>query len=79
MAYMSKAIDEVRAKETQGLEPVLTRSRWLLLKRPENLTEKQGIKLAELLKNNSRTVKSYLLKVEGFNNKAKLTTKKAHS
>ena len=69
MAYMSKAIDEVRAKETkelkeQGLEPVLTRSRWLLLKRPENLTEKQGSKLAELLKNNLRTVKSYLLKEE---------------
>ena len=69
MAHMSKAIDEVRAKETkelkeQGLEPVLTRSRWLLLKRPENLTEKQGSKLAELLKNNSRTVKSYLLKEE---------------
>nr|VFJ99761.1 MAG: hypothetical protein BECKLFY1418A_GA0070994_11055 [Candidatus Kentron sp. LFY] len=36
-------------------------------KRPENLTEKQGSKLVELLRNNSRTVKSYLLKEEfGF-------------
>jgi transposase len=54
MAKMSKAIDEVRAKESKelaakGYEPVLKRTRWLLLKRPENLTEKQERKLAELL------------------------------
>nr|VFK40858.1 MAG: Transposase [Candidatus Kentron sp. SD]VFK46581.1 MAG: Transposase [Candidatus Kentron sp. SD] len=69
MAHMSKAIDEVRAKETrelkeQGLEPVLTKSRWLLLKRPENLTEKQDTKLAELVKLNLRSIRSYLLKEE---------------
>lgn len=39
MAKMSKAIDEVRAKESKelaakGYEPVLKRTRWLLLKRP---------------------------------------------
>lgn len=46
MSHMSKAIDEVRAQEAKtlqarGYEPVLTKTRWLLLKRPENLSEKQ--------------------------------------
>lgn len=67
MAHMSKAIDEVRAQEAkalkaQGLEPVLKHSRFLLLKRPENLTEKQETRLAELLRYNLRSVRSYLLK-----------------
>ena len=34
---------------------MLTKSRWLLLKRPENLTDKQDIRLAELLLNRFRT------------------------
>jgi transposase len=64
---MSKAIDEVRAQETktlkaQGYEPLLTKTRWLLLKRPENLTETQTIRLADLLRYNLRSVRSYLLK-----------------
>ena len=67
MAKMSKAIDEVRAKESKelvakGYEPVLKRTRWLLLKRPENLSEKQQPKLAELLQYNLRSVRAYLLK-----------------
>lgn len=46
MAHLSKAIDEVRAGEVKelkqkGYEPILTKTRWLLLKRPENLTETQ--------------------------------------
>ncbi len=69
MAQMSKAIDKVRAEEArklkrEGYEPVLTNSRWLLLKRPENLTAKQETKLAELLRYNLKTVRSYLLKEE---------------
>ncbi|MCG7941363.1 MAG: ISL3 family transposase [Candidatus Thiodiazotropha lotti] len=69
MAHLSKAIDEVRAGETKdlkekGYEPVLTKSRWLLLKRPENLTEKQESKLVDLLKYNLRSVRAYLLKEE---------------
>lgn len=69
MAQLSKAIDQVRAEETRqlkhnGYEPVLSQSRWLLLKRPENLTEKQAPKLAELLRYNLKTVRSYLLKEE---------------
>lgn len=69
MMHISKAIDEVRAEEVKalkakGLEPVLTRSRWLLLKRPENLTETQETKLSELLQYNLKSIKSYLLKEE---------------
>ncbi len=69
MAQMSKAIDKVRAEEArklkrEGYEPVLTNSRWLLLKRPENLTANQETKLAELLRYNLKTVRSYLLKEE---------------
>ena len=67
MAKMSKAIDEVRAQESKdlvarGYEPVLKRTRWLLLKRPENLSETQEPKLAQLLQYNLRSVRAYLLK-----------------
>ena len=67
MSMLSKAIDDVRAQEVKalkarGYEPVLRRSRWLLLKRPENLTEKQEPRLAELLQYNLRSVRAYLLK-----------------
>ncbi|HDO21510.1 MAG TPA: ISL3 family transposase, partial [Nitrospirae bacterium] len=67
MAHLSKAIDEVRATEARelkakGYEPVLTKTRWLLLKRPENLSEKQESKLADLLRYNLKSVRSYLLK-----------------
>lgn len=69
MAHLSKAIDEVRAEEARklqenGYEPVLTKTRWLLLKRPENLTAKQESKLADLLQYNLKTIRSYLLKEE---------------
>ena len=55
MAKMNKAIDEVRAAEAKalkqkGYEPVLKHARWCLLKRPENLTDNQAVKLSELLK-----------------------------
>lgn len=67
MSNISKAIDKVRAEEARelnakGYEPYLKGSRWLLLKRPENLTDKQEVKLAELLRYNLRSVRSYLLK-----------------
>jgi transposase len=67
MQKMNKAIDEVRAAETKrlkadGYEPVLKHSRWCLLKRRENLTEKQAVKLSELLKYNLQSVRSHLLR-----------------
>ncbi len=69
MTHLSKAIDEVRAQEArelkeQGYEPILTKTRWLLLKKPENLTSTQGSKLAELLQYNLKSIRSYLLKEE---------------
>jgi transposase len=72
-AKMNQAIDDVRAKETRelrarnrvsGRQVVLAHSRWCLLKRPENLTDKQSIKLKELLACNLRTIRAYLLKEE---------------
>lgn len=67
MAKMNKAIDEVRADEAKrlkqkGKSPVLKNSRWCLLKRPENLTEKQTAKLSELLKCNLKAVRAYLVR-----------------
>ena len=67
MQKFGKALDEIRAEEAKrlkrdGYEPVLKRSRWCFLKRPENLTEKQTVKLSELLKYNLRTVRAYLLR-----------------
>jgi transposase len=67
MAKLNKAIDEIRAGETRrlkadGHEPVLKHSRWCLLKRRENLTDKQTVKLQEILKYNLRTVRGYLHK-----------------
>jgi len=69
MSHLSKAIDAVRAQETRelkekGYEPVLTKTRWLLLKRPENLTDQQDTKLSELLQYNLKSIRSYLLKEE---------------
>jgi transposase len=67
MQKFGKALDEIRAEEVKrlkrdGYEPVLKRSRWCFLKRPENLTAKQTVKLSELLKYNLRTVRAYLLR-----------------
>jgi transposase len=70
---LSKAIDKVRAEEVRslkadGYEPILTRMRWCLLKRPEHLTEKEEVKLKDLVKYNLRSVRAYLLKedLQGF-------------
>lgn len=67
MAKLNKAVDEVRAAEARrmtqdGYEPVLKHSRWCLLKRPENLTDQQTVKLSELLKYNLQSVRAYLLR-----------------
>jgi transposase len=69
VAKLNKALDEVRADEArrmkrEGYEPLLKRSRWCLLKNPENLTETQSDKLRDLLQYNLRSVRAYLLKEE---------------
>ncbi len=67
MANLSKALDKVRAQEAralnaQGQGEVLKHSRWCILKRPENLTDKQAEKLSDLLRRNLKIVRAYLLK-----------------
>jgi transposase len=65
MQKMNKAIDEVRAAEVKrlkadGYEPILKHSRWCLLKRQENLTSKETVKLSELLQYNLQSVRAHL-------------------
>jgi len=67
VAKMNKALDEVRAGESrrmamEGRTPVLKKSRWLLLKREENLKTEQRFRLRDLLRHNLKTVRAYLLK-----------------
>ncbi len=44
MTYINKAVDAVRRNETKD-NPILKDTRYLWLKNPENLTEKQTLKL----------------------------------
>jgi transposase len=67
VAKMNKALDEVRAGESrrmarEGMVPLLKKSRWLLLKRDENLKTEQRFRLRDLLRYNLKTVRAYLLK-----------------
>jgi transposase len=67
MQQFSKAINEVRAAEAKqlvkdGYEPVLKGAKWLLLKRPENLTDHQAVKMKELLQYNLKSIRSHLMK-----------------
>ena len=67
VAKMNLALDDVRAAEARrlvqdGYEPVLKKSRWCLLKRPENLTDHQRVKLRDVLRYNLASVRAYLLK-----------------
>ena len=67
VANMNKALDHVRAEETsrmkrEGRAPVLTKSRWLLLRHSENLGADQHFRLRDLLRFNLKTVRAYLLK-----------------
>lgn len=67
MQLMSKAIDlvrrdEVRALRAAGKQPYLTKTRWLLLKRPKNLRRRERARLRDLVAINLKTVRAYLLK-----------------
>jgi len=60
--------EEVRRLKNEGYEPVLKKSRYSYLKRPENLTEKQKAKLKDVLHYDLTTNRAYLLKesFDGF-------------
>jgi transposase len=67
MRKFNVAIDEIRRSEvkqfkTNSQENVLECKRWLLLKRPDNLSEKQTARMSELLKLNLASIKGYLLR-----------------
>jgi len=67
MKKFNEAIDDVRKSEKSklerdGYEPVLTKSKWLLLKRVENLSIEQFGHLRTLLKYNLQSVRAYLLR-----------------
>ena len=67
VAKMNKALDEIRAGASRriasdGGVPVLKKSRWLLLKREENLKTEQRFRLRDLLRYKLKTVRAYLLK-----------------
>lgn len=67
MRKFNEAIDEIRRGEAklfkaQKQENVLEKGRWLLLKRPENLNEKQTARLGELVKLNLSSIKAYLMR-----------------
>jgi transposase len=65
--HMSDAIDQVRRAEVRtlrerGRQPLLTKARWLLLKRPANQTREQRARLRELVRHNLRAVRAMLLR-----------------
>jgi len=67
MRLFGEAIDDVRRDEARKLRArgdtaTLKHTRWVLLKRKENLTGKQFRRLTELMRVNNSTVRGYLLK-----------------
>lgn len=65
--HMNEAIDQVRRAEVRSLrqrgrQPLLTKARWLLLKRPANQTREQRARLRELVQHNLRAVRAMLLR-----------------
>ena len=67
VANLNKALDEVRREEmgrlrVAGTETQLTKTKWILLKRPKNLTRRQRVRMKDLLRMNLRSVRAYLLK-----------------
>lgn len=64
VANLNKALDKVRAEEHRqmkldGYDPLLANSRWTLLKNPENLSDKQSLKLKDLLTYNLKSVRAW--------------------
>src|SRR3981081_2700199 len=61
VSSMNKALNNVRAEETsrmkrEGRAPLLRKSRWLLLRRSENLGADQHFRLRDLLRSHLKTV-----------------------
>jgi len=66
VANLNRALDKVRAAEAKrlqadGYEPVLKKTRWCFMKRRKNLTNKQRLRLKDVLCYDLKTVRAYLL------------------
>lgn len=68
MQHLGKAINRVRIDEVKQLkadgydETILKRTKYCFLKNPENLTEKQELKLNDVLQYRLKSARAYLLK-----------------
>ena len=68
MQHLTKAVNQVRVDEVKQLkndgydETILKHTKYCFLKNPENLTEKQELKLSDILQYRLRSVRAYLLK-----------------
>ena len=67
VAHLSKAIDEVRASEARQLRAtgrgeLLKGSRWAILRRPQNRSADEDLKLRDILRANLRTARTILLR-----------------
>ena len=67
VAMLNKAVDEVRRQEAkrlkeEGYEDVLDNIKYCFLKNEENLTERQTLKLKDVLQYDLKSVRAYLLK-----------------
>lgn len=65
--HLTDAVNETRKEDVkklkdEGREPVLTKSKYIFLKNPENLTDPQVDKLSELMGYNLRVVRAYMMK-----------------
>jgi len=64
--HLNRAVDEVRREEARELKKdnpeLLKKTRYIWLKNPENLTDKQRARLGHLERLNLRTNRAYLLK-----------------
>ena len=60
-SHLSKAVDEVRREESKHHRDLLRNTRYMWLKRPKNLTERQRDLLDELLTQPLETVRAYTL------------------
>ncbi|MDQ2896989.1 MAG: ISL3 family transposase [Actinomycetota bacterium] len=60
-SHLSKAVDEVRREESKHHRGLLANTRYMWLKRPKNLTDRQRDLLDELLAQPLETVRAYTL------------------
>jgi transposase len=67
IAHANQAVDEVRRAEVRlggaGVWEALRRSQWLWRKNPENLTESEQARLAQIEHKNLRTAKAYQMRL----------------